>query len=79
MNQKEINENEWKNPDNWSGSIFGFYFSKKDTRTWVPKSIPWMGWTLNLGKPEGARWLTGILVGLPLAAVLIAILIASAT
>ncbi len=48
MDQREINEAEWRNPENWSGSFGGFYFSKKDTRTWVPKSIPWMGWTLNL-------------------------------
>lgn len=40
INQKEINRAEWSNPDNWS---VGFYFSKKDSRTWVPKSIPWMG------------------------------------
>ncbi|CAA6695101.1 MULTISPECIES: DUF5808 domain-containing protein [unclassified Lentimonas] len=75
MTQKEINVNEWKNPDNWSGSIFGFYFSKKDTRTWVPKSIPWMGWTLNLGKPAGARWMIGFLIGLPLAVIIVAAII----
>ena len=66
MTQKEINEQEWKNPDNWSGSCIGFYFSKKDSRTWVPKSIPGMGWTLNLGKPAGARWIFGFLMGIPL-------------
>jgi len=75
MNQKEINESEWKNPDNWSGSVFGFYFSKKDTRTWVPKSIPWMGWTLNLGKPAGARWMIGFLIGLPLSVIIVAALL----
>ena len=77
MNQNDINENEWRNPDNWSGSVLGFYFSKKDSRTWVPKSIPWMGWTLNLGKPAGARWLMGFLVGPPLIAVVVATLILS--
>lgn len=67
MDQKEINAAEWKNPDNWSGPGWvSFYFSKKDTRTWVPKSIPWMGWTLNLGKPAGAYWLLGFIIGLPI-------------
>jgi uncharacterized membrane protein len=63
MDQKEINRAEWENPDNWSGpGRDGFYFSKKDSRTWVPKSIPWMGWTLNLAKPAGAGWLVGLFV-----------------
>lgn len=67
MNQADINEAEWDNPANWSGPGKGyFYFSKRDSRTWVPKSIPWMGWTLNLGQPAGARWLLVFLVGLPL-------------
>lgn len=75
MTQQEINEAEWKNRDNWSGPGFvAFYFSKKDTRTWVPKSIPWMGWTLNLGKPAGARWLVGLLAGVPLFILVILIL-----
>lgn len=72
MNQKEIDEAEWRNPDNWSGpGIFTFYFSKKDSRTWVPKSPPWMGWTVNLGKTEGARWLV-ILIGVPVFLIVLA-------
>ncbi|MDD3116890.1 MAG: hypothetical protein PHO45_05930 [Victivallaceae bacterium] len=63
MNQHEINQAEWINPDNWS---VGFYFSKKDNRTWVPKSIPWMGWTVNIGTRAGACWMLGFLIGLPL-------------
>ena len=74
MNERETNEAEWENPENWSGPGWvSFYFSKKDTRTWVPKSIPWMGWTLNLGKPAGARWLLFFLVGLPMLIVALAI------
>lgn len=62
MNQREIDEAEWKNPDNWSGpGLFIFYFSKRDSRTWVPKSIPWMGWTVNLGHPAGAKWLIALI------------------
>jgi uncharacterized membrane protein len=52
--QKAINQAEWSNPDNWSGPrLVSMYFSKRDTRTWVPKQIPWMGVTLNLGKTSG--------------------------
>ena len=68
MDQKEINETEWKNPDNWSDQ---FYFSKKDSRTWVPKSIPWMGWTLNIGRTTGAYGLLGIIIGLPIFVIVI--------
>ena len=63
MVQSEINEAEWRNPDNWSG---GFYFSKRDSRTWVPKQTPALGWTLNIGNPAGAAWMMGLLVGLPI-------------
>ncbi len=74
MTQDEINDQEWKNPSNWSGGWAALYFSKKDTRTWVPKPIPWMGYTLNLGKPAGAYWLLGFLVGLPLCIIALSIL-----
>ena len=62
MTQKQINEQEWKNPDNWSGC---FYFSKKDDRTWVPKTCLWMSWTLNIGKLARTRWLLGFIIGMP--------------
>ena len=76
MNQKEINDAEWRNRDNWSDSFVGLYFSKKDSRTWVPKSIPWMGKTLNLGKPAGAWWMLGFLVGLPTIIIVVIAIIA---
>ena len=66
MDQHAINEAEWKKPENWSGSRRIFYFSKKDNRTWVPKSIPWMGRTINLAHSAGACWLLGFIIGLPL-------------
>lgn len=75
MDQKKINDAEWANPENWS---VGLYFSKKDSRTWVPKSIPSMGWTLNLGTRAGACWLLGFLIGLPLLTVLLMILLCRA-
>ena len=68
MTQDEINKAEWENLDNWTkgSKMLCVYFSHKDSRTWVPKRIPWMGRTLNLGKPAGVAWLIGFLVGIPL-------------
>lgn len=67
MDQKDLNQAEWENLQNWSGPKWlSVYFSKKDTRTWVPKQIPAMGWTINLGKTAGVIWLVAFLVGLPL-------------
>jgi uncharacterized membrane protein len=67
MNQKAINETEWKDASNWTGPQWlSVYFSKRDSRVWVPKQIPALGWTLNLGKPAGVFWLTALIIGLPL-------------
>lgn len=63
MTQEERNQLEYDNPDNWS---CGFYFSKKDSRTWVPKRPAWMGWTLNIGQKDGACWLLGFIIGIPI-------------
>lgn len=60
MTQDEINQAEWANPDNWS---FGLYSSKRDTRTWVPKRMPWMGWTINMGSPAGPTWMICLVAG----------------
>lgn len=70
MDQREVNQAEWENPENWS---VGLYFSKRDTRTWVPKSIPWMGWTLNLATRAGAMWMIGFLIGLPVLVILVTV------
>ena len=51
--QDEINKTEWENPANWTT----IYFSKKDSRTWVPKKNPKYGWTINFGSLAGARWI----------------------
>ena len=72
MDQKEINQTEWGNPQNWTGPRWlSVYFSKADTRTWIPKQIPTMGMTLNLGKRAGVYWLVGFMVGFPLLVVLL--------
>lgn len=71
MTQEETNRAEWENPDNWGGPDWmAIYFSKHDTRAWVPKRLPWMGWTLNLGQSRGVYWLLGFLGGIPTLAVL---------
>jgi len=49
----ETNQAEWDSPDNWTT----IYFSKTDSRTWVPKQNPNQGWTINFGSPKGARWI----------------------
>jgi uncharacterized membrane protein len=61
MEQDEINQEEWENSANWSDSIVGLYFSKRDSRIWVPKRVPSFGWTVSLGHPAGAWTLVGLL------------------
>ena len=51
--QEEINQAEWENPNNWST----IYFSKRDTRSSVPKKNPKHGWTINFAHPKGALWI----------------------
>ena len=72
MSQNEVNEAEWNNPDNWSA---GIYFSKKDSRVWVPKRIRSMGWTINLGQKKGAVTMMWTFIGAILFVVLINIVV----
>ena len=63
MDQQAINQTEWANPANWSGPRWvSVYFSKRDSRVWVPKQIPRFGWTINLGRCAGVVWLIGFLL-----------------
>lgn len=64
MTQDEINRAEWQNPANWNEDPLGFYFSKRDSRVFVPKRPPATGWTLNLGHPTGPRWLYGLFLAI---------------
>jgi serine/threonine protein kinase/transglutaminase-like putative cysteine protease len=63
-NRAATNEAEWNNPRNWTGLTRwkspSIYFSKRDSRVLVPKRIPALGWTVNLGNPRGAALLLGI-------------------
>ena len=51
--QEKINIAEWGKSENWSS----LYFSKKDSRTFVPKMNPKQGWTINFGSASGSRWI----------------------
>ncbi len=63
MTQQQINHAQWNDPDNWSGPFNDLYFSKQDSRVWVPRKGPWNGWTMNLAQPRGAMWLYGMVYG----------------
>ena len=74
--QAEIDEAEWRNPANWHGGWFGIYFSRKDSRGWVPKKgqdPQGIGATVNFAKPAGV--LTFLLMLVPPFAVLLLYLI----
>ena len=63
---------EWKNPNNWTGPKWlSVYFSKQDSRVWVPKQIPGLGWTINLGRPGGVALLFTVILGLAFLVLLI--------
>ena len=78
MNQETVNREEWENPDNWTGPRWlSVYFSKRDLRVWVPKQMPGLGWTVNLGRPGGVAWLFAVILGLPLLVISVCVLAAS--
>jgi len=52
---KEILDTMSNNPGNWRGL---FYVNRKDSRIFVPKIYPSMGWTLNLANPYA--WMAGV-------------------
>lgn len=62
MNEKERNQKEWENPDNWKGPFRrSFYASERDTRVWVPKRRPGLGWTLNMAHTGGRLWMAAFI------------------
>jgi serine/threonine protein kinase len=65
VNQSAINEAEWRNPQNWTSTKWkwpAIYFSKRDSRILVPKLLPGLGWTVNLGNLRGAFTLFAIFI-----------------
>jgi uncharacterized membrane protein len=57
----------WNDAANWNQDII--YFSKEDSRLFVPKKPTWMGWTINFGHPYAPWILMATLVALPIGAV----------
>ncbi len=56
------NQKSWNDQRNWSWRSFGgLYFSKQDTRLFVPKPISAMGWTLNLARPAAAALFVSVI------------------
>ncbi len=76
VSQDDVNDREWADERNWTGWL-GTYRSTTDSRTWVPKRNPQMGWTLNFAH-AGAWWsLLGLSI-VPLGVLLlVALLIAT--
>jgi uncharacterized membrane protein len=75
MDQSQIDEAEWQDRRNWHGGWLGIYRSQRDTRVWVPKRNPKMGWTINTARPAGLV----LVIGIPLLAVALARLARTAT
>jgi len=72
LDQDELNQCEWENPDNWGDSSWmDVYFSKNDSRVWVPKRKPILGKTLNLAQSASAFWILSIICILFFAAALL--------
>ncbi len=66
-----INRKEWEDPDHWGGPYdTAVYFSRKDSRVWVPHRRPGFGHTLNLAHPAGVTW------ALVICAIIIVVLVA---
>ncbi len=77
IHQDALNQQEWENDSNWTfGSDYlTVYFSQKDTRSVVPKKLPWMGWTFNLAKPGGVNRLVSSIFLVPLIIVVLHVII----
>ena len=70
MNQDEINQAEWNNPENWTLLC---YCSPRDSRMMVPKR--WgFGWTINLRNKTRARIFMTLLLLVPVVILLAALI-----
>ena len=61
MPQSKLDDAEWRNPANWHGGWLGIYYSRVDSRSFVPKRNPIMGFTINFARPGGIVFLIVIL------------------
>ncbi|HEU5175116.1 MAG TPA: hypothetical protein VFT96_10220 [Gemmatimonadaceae bacterium] len=58
MSQVEIDDAEWKKAANWRGGMI--YFSRRDSRPFVPKRNADMGITVNFAHPTGILFVVGV-------------------
>jgi uncharacterized membrane protein len=56
--QTEIDDAEWRNPANWHGPV---YFSRRDSRGFVPNRKPGIGPAINFAHPAGYGFVIGAL------------------
>lgn len=71
--QSAIDEAEWNNPANWHGGPMGIYYSKRDSRAWVPKpNHHGFGATVNFAHRSGLFILLFIL-GMAVATICLAL------
>ena len=62
MDTKQANIAEWSDHKNWSRfGLLGIYFSKVDSRLWVPKATPGLGWTLNFAHRGAVAMLLAVI------------------
>ena len=62
MDTNQTNIAEWNDDKNWSRfGLLGIYFSKVDSRLWVPKATPGLGWTLNFAHSGAAAMLLTVI------------------
>jgi uncharacterized membrane protein len=53
---------EWNDDKNWSRfGLWGIYFSKVDSRLWVPKVTPGLGWTINFAHRGAVAMLLAVI------------------
>lgn len=65
---RDGNRIEWRTPGNWIGLRWlRFYHAPRDNRLLVPKRVPLLGWTINLGHPWGAAVMLGIVLAIGVA------------
>lgn len=62
MDTNERNIAEWNDDKNWSRfGLLGIYFSKVDSRLWVPKATPGLGWTINFAHRGAVAMLLAVI------------------
>jgi hypothetical protein len=55
--QSRINQQEWSNPENWTGRFRPVYSSTRDSRPIVPRASGLPRYVINRGHPRGRVWL----------------------